>query len=490
MKTKIIRIQIAIILILSVSIANSQNENGLPERLENHVSFLAADSLDGRSLGSRGRVLAKNYIAEAFAEFGLKPMVDDFFHSFEVRSQRPVMNFVGSNVVGVLEGSDPLLKDEYIVIGAHYDHLGYKIKDGERVVYSGADDNASGVAVMLEIARHFSENRHKLKRSIIFIGFDAEESGLIGSREFVRADKPIENKQIKLMFSLDMLGMYHANKGLGLKGIGGIKEGAEIANLLAVTHGINLKNTSPKFDYRTDTYYFGDSRIPSAHAFTGLKSPYHKPEDTADLLEYDGMVSITKYLIDLITGVSNIENIEPTRGFLAQHNTIRFNIGVVAGLGNTNHNYKDEFFAAKQVFAFHGGLLVQMHMGKHITFQPEVHYNRYGSETAAGVSRVNAITAPLNLHYNFQNEIGRVFRPFVSGGVYFRHNLNGKTGDTTIDFDNIFRREEWGYNLGFGVDMLFLHLSINFHNGLTSIYQDKGIKVFNSGFSTNLGVKF
>ena len=402
----------------------------------------------------------------------------------------PVINFAGSNVVGVLEGSDPVLKDEYIVIGAHYDHLGYKIKDGGRIVYPGADDNASGVAVMLEIARFFSENRHKLRRSIIFIGFDAEESMLAGSREFVRADKPIQNEQIKLMFSLDMLGMYHANKGLGLKGIGGVKEGKDIAILTANRHGINLKNTSAKFDYRTDTYYFGDTRIPSAHAFTGLKSPYHKPEDTADLLEYDGMAMITKFLIDLIAGISNIENMEPTRGFLAQISTIRFNIGAVSGLGSTNHNYKDEFFTAKQVFAFHGGLLLQMHIGKHITFQPEVHYNRYGSETAEGVSHVNAITAPLNLHYNFQNEIGRVLRPFVSGGVYYRHNLNGKAGDTNIDFDNIFRREEWGYNVGAGVDFMFFHLSVNFHNGLTNIYQDKDIKVFNSGFSTNLGVKF
>ncbi|MDR4988644.1 MAG: M20/M25/M40 family metallo-hydrolase [Bacteroidales bacterium] len=490
MKTKMISIQIAIILMLSASIANSKNETGLQERLENHVSFLAADSLEGRSLGSRGRVLAKNYIAEAFAEFGLKPMFDDYFHTFEMRSQMPVMNFVGSNVVGVLEGSDPLLKDEYIVIGAHYDHLGYKIKDGRRIVYPGADDNASGVAVMLEIARYFSENRHKLRRSIVFIGFDAEESMLAGSREFVRADKPIQNEQVKLMFSLDMLGMYHTNKGLGLKGIGGVKEGKDIAILTANRYGINLKNTSAKFDYRTDTYHFGDSRIPSAHAFTGLKSPYHKPEDTADLLEYDGMVMITTYLIDLITGISNIESIEQTRGFIAQHNTIRFNIGAVAGLGSTNHNYKDEFFTAKQVFAFHGGLLLQMHIGKHFTFQPEVHYNRYGSETAEGAFRANAITAPLNLHYNFQNEIGRALRPFVSGGVYYRHNLNGKAGDTNIDFDNIFRREEWDYNFGVGLDFLLFHLSVNFHNGLTNIYQDKDVKVFNSGSSINLGVKF
>ncbi len=104
--------------------------------------------------------------------------------------------------------------------------------------------------------------------------------------------------------------MYHINKGLGLKAIGGIKEGKEIANLLANRQGINLKNTSAKFDYRTDNYYFGDSRIPAAHAFTGLKSPYHKPEDTADLLEYDGMAMVTTYLIDLLTD----PDFQPTSG--------------------------------------------------------------------------------------------------------------------------------------------------------------------------------
>ncbi|MFN5238087.1 MAG: M28 family peptidase, partial [Bacteroidota bacterium] len=153
-----------------------------PERLRTHLDFLAADSLDGRGLGTAGKQKAALYIAESFRNAGLAPFDDDYFQEFFIRIS--MANMTGTNVIGVLEGSDPELKKEYIVLGAHYDHVGYEMKNGQRVVYNGADDNASGTAGLMELVRILSGRRAELKRSIIFIAFDGEESGLLGSKAF------------------------------------------------------------------------------------------------------------------------------------------------------------------------------------------------------------------------------------------------------------------------------------------------------------------
>src|SRR5690606_5162560 len=114
------------------------------------------------------------------------------------------------------------------------------------------------------------------KRSLIFIAFDAEESGLLGSKHYVETIDAELRNQIKAMFSFDMVGMLEANKGLDLKGIGSLVNGEEIAK--KHTDGITLLNTSASIENRTDTEPFGDKGIPAIHVFTGTKSPYHKPE--------------------------------------------------------------------------------------------------------------------------------------------------------------------------------------------------------------------
>ena len=186
------------------------------ENLEKHVYTLASDSLLGRGFGTEQGVKAAEYIADQDRSAGIEPVNGSYFHPFNHRSG--ILNIAGINVAGIIPGNDPELKEEYIVLGAHYDHLGWKVKGGDTVVYNGADDNASGTATIIEIGRNMAANQGSLGRSIIIVAFDGEESGLIGSTHFVESSMVPPDK-IKLMFSLDMVGMYKAHNGLDLVGV-------------------------------------------------------------------------------------------------------------------------------------------------------------------------------------------------------------------------------------------------------------------------------
>ena len=140
------------------------------ERLTGHVYYFASDSLRGRAAGSEDAAKAAAYIVNEFKSIGLKPFYEDWYMPFTKNGNSY------KNVVAVLEGNDPVLKNQYIVIGAHYDHLG--VKNGK--VYNGADDNASGSAAVIEIARALYANRDKLDRTVVIAAFDAEELGLFG----------------------------------------------------------------------------------------------------------------------------------------------------------------------------------------------------------------------------------------------------------------------------------------------------------------------
>jgi len=467
----------------------------LAGRLEAHVAFLASDSLEGRGLGTGGKVLAKHYIARQFEDIGLKPAGEDFFQDFQLR--QGVAWIPGTNVVGYLEGSDPLLKSEYIVIGAHYDHIGYEYRQGERIIFPGADDNASGTASLIEIARHLSRNRHLLGRSIIFIAFDAEESGLIGSQKFLEEPGKFHTDKIRLMFSLDMVGMYEDYGGLDLKGIGTMNGGKELARRLAPEHGIDLKNTSATIEFRTDTRPFSDMGIPSVHAFTGTGSPYHKPEDTWDLLDYEGMALVTRYLEALLSELSVMPEIGPSRRFIALQKpyALRFNAGVLGHAGGSKHIYADDFFRANTVFSFNSGFFAQVHIGKKISLQPEILYDWNGSRSAAGTFRRHSLTAPLNLQFNMVSEGGGLIRVYSLAGGYFRLSLSGKDGGVDLDLANHYPDREWGINLGFGADIMKVHVTWTMRRGLTNIFPgsdsaSSDSRVLGSGHYFSVGYKF
>ncbi len=430
----------------------------LSERLSNHVHILAADSLEGRSLGSKGKQKATDYITRYFETFGLKSLSGKGFHQNMFIRLNETTNVDATNIVGYLEGSHPVLRNEYIVIGAHYDHVGFEpSSDGNHVIYNGADDNASGTAMLIELARYFSENRDRIGRSIIFIAFDAEESGLLGSMEFVQNPFDLDLSDIKLMFSLDMVGMYGVYNGLDMKGVGTLQNGSDIARKVASEHGIRLKNTSAKIESRTDTFPFAEVGIPAIHIFTGTVSPYHKPEDTADLLDYEGMVTVTGFMQDYVSALSNERHLEPTRKFTSSLGRWgrSYNYGFTGMIGSSAHAYPDAFFdSGESILSFGGGLFAQMHLGKNLTIQPGVLYDFNGSKTENGRFRRHSVTVPVDLRFNFVNEYGGTIKTYLFGGGYFRHSFAGKVGGTSLDFQNVYREQEWGYSTGIGMDVM------------------------------------
>ena len=278
-----------VLFLLTISIALSVNaQSTLKERLEQHVYTLASDSLKGRKAGTDHGRMAADYIAAQFEEIGIKPfLASGFLQIFDWKFQ---------NVVGIIPGNDSILKHEYIIVGAHYDHLG--VRNGE--IYNGADDNASGVAVLIELARELKREQLNLKRSIILVAFDAEEIGLLGSYNFSNLPN-ISKNNVKLMISIDMVGWYEKSGKVKYQGTGTIKTGKKLILKDEYTPK-ELNVVAKKFEVipGTDSYPFRKKGIPTLWVTTGIVSPYHKPQDDAHLIDYNGMALITENLKNVI----------------------------------------------------------------------------------------------------------------------------------------------------------------------------------------------
>jgi hypothetical protein len=225
------------------------------------------------------------------------------------------------NVVGILEGSDPVLKNETIVIGAHYDHLGrggsgsLATREGE--IHHGADDNASGVAGMLELARIFSAERAGLKRTLIFIAFSGEEEGLLGSNFYV--NQPIMPLgQTVAMINMDMIGRMKENR-LMIGGIGTAQGWRELINENNKP-SIAMRNMHPK-DLRpfpgsgfmltlnedgygpSDHSSFYAKQVPVLFFFTGTHDDYHKPTDTAEKINYEDEARVISFVGKIVRSI-------------------------------------------------------------------------------------------------------------------------------------------------------------------------------------------
>lgn len=215
----------------------------------------------------------------------------------------------GRNIIAILPGSDGRLKDEYIVIGAHYDHLGMgghgsgsRIPDTIAVHY-GADDNASGVAGILELARKFSLNKNLIGRSLIFIAFDGEELGLTGSRYFIN-NSPVDLSAIKAMVNFDMIGRLKDNLSLSVAGTGTAIEFNSLLQTIGANHPLQLK-LSPDGFGPSDHAVFYAKNIPVLFITTGVHTDYHSPGDHPSKINYDGMIQVLNFASDLIRELSN-----------------------------------------------------------------------------------------------------------------------------------------------------------------------------------------
>lgn len=242
------------------------------------------------------------------------------------------------NVIGILEGRDSVLKNEAIVIGAHYDHLGHGGQGSLAVnssdIHRGADDNASGTSAIIELARQFAKDKSN-KRTIIFIGFSGEEEGLIGSKHYVNNPVfPID--RTVAMINLDMVGRTK-DKKLTIGGIGTATEWKDLVNRTNPA-GFNLQLNEDGFGPSDHSSFYG-KKIPVLFFFTGTHEDYHKPSDTAEKINYDDLTNIVNYTRAIVSAVDQ-NQVKPTYTVARSSGTPGGRMGFNVSLG-TVPSYAD-----------------------------------------------------------------------------------------------------------------------------------------------------
>ncbi|MBL8849496.1 MAG: M20/M25/M40 family metallo-hydrolase [Planctomycetaceae bacterium] len=208
------------------------------------------------------------------------------------------------NVIGVLEGEGPLA-DETVVIGAHYDHVGFggegSLAPGSTEIHNGADDNASGTAALLELARRFGERTPRLPRRLVFIAFTGEERGLLGSAEYVKEPLFALDKTVA-MLNMDMVGRMDGQK-LTVFGTGTSPVWDGWLDEFGGAAGLELSR-KPEGLGPSDHQSFYTAKIPVLHLFSGTHSDYHRPTDDSEKINYDGMASVVELVDKLIVATA------------------------------------------------------------------------------------------------------------------------------------------------------------------------------------------
>jgi Peptidase family M28 len=281
-----------------VSVAGQTPERPRPEqeRLRAVVETLASPEFGGRSGPAAEKSVS--YLIEHFRSLGLAPLFDgDYVQPIPGKEVGTVM---GRNVGALLRGSDANVKDEFVIVAAHFDHLGVR---GDKL-YPGADDNASGVAMMLEVARSLAKSTSPPRRSVIFIGFDLEEVGLFGSRYFV-AHPPVTLDKVVLFVTADMIGRALAGVCDSYVFVMGtenapalrpwINQAAQGNSLTVGLLGADILVLN-----RSDYGPFRSRGIPFLFFTTGENPRYHRPEDTPDTIDYPKLTMISQMIQRII----------------------------------------------------------------------------------------------------------------------------------------------------------------------------------------------
>ncbi len=283
-------------------------------RMMNTIKFLASEELKGRGLGTPELDKASEYIANKFKEAGLKSISDNYYqeftHSFKDKGKLKLIN-----VIGVIEGTDENLKDNPIVISAHYDHLGFGWPDvhkGDKgKIHYGADDNASGVAILLELAKTMGKSV-KPKRTIIFLACSGEEAGLIGSKYFVAHYKDYFKGQIFADLNIDTDGSLF-DKKLMVLNANTAREWKFIFMGTDYTTGVKSEVIEKELD-ASDQFAFIEQGIPAVQLFTGATANYHRPSDTYDKIDAKGMVKVATVAKEVAEYLADRENPMPYTG--------------------------------------------------------------------------------------------------------------------------------------------------------------------------------
>ena len=276
------------------------------------VEYLSSDELEGRSTGSKGEELAANYIEKRFKELNVEPIGENgYFQEFSFKQKsHPHETIItsdsiqensvtGKNVIGFIDNKSI----NTIVVGAHYDHLGFGgegslYRSDSLKIHNGADDNASGVSLMLDLAAKLKDSNNN---NYLFIAFSGEELGLLGSNFFVK-NPTIDIKSINYMINMDMVGRLNNENTLAVYGLGT----SPIFKQTIKSNNKNFKiieNESGVGPSDHTSFYLND--IPVLHFFTGQHSDYHKPSDDSELLNYEGINLISDFIYSIISDLND-----------------------------------------------------------------------------------------------------------------------------------------------------------------------------------------
>lgn len=290
-------------------------QNGIDAKtFYKHDKYLSSDKMEGRFPGTKGNNDAVAYIKKYFKKYGLQKFNTNYYQSFKLFVKEGINKVksdtvVTQNVVGYIEGSDSVLKNEYIVIGAHYDHWGWGGKGSSSkkkdtvAIHNGADDNASGVAALLCILNQVAKSKVKPKRSIIFVSFSGEEEGLLGSKYFI-SHLPIEKSAVKVMLNMDMVGRLNPEKQIYMGGAGTFPDGVELMKQLGENSGLNPAIHAGDVS-GSDHVSFYKSSIAAIGFHTGGHPQYHTPEDDIDLINIQGGALVSEYIYNALMAIAN-----------------------------------------------------------------------------------------------------------------------------------------------------------------------------------------
>ena len=309
-----IRLKLSVIFIgLAFLVTGCKKEYTPENKIKEDVTFLADDKLEGRQTGTKGEKEAAKYLAKRFKSLGLQPKgTDGYFQDFTFKPKtnphqkvkytnvNADSTITGRNVLGFINNNAA----ETVIIGAHYDHLGYggegSLHRGEdKAIHNGADDNASGVAVMLNLASKLKNANSK--NNYLFMAFSGEEMGLLGSNYFVK-NATINLDSVNYMLNMDMVGRLKKDSTLAVYGVGTTPIFKQVITASNNKFKLIEKESGVGPSDHT-SFYLSD--IPVLHFFTGQHEDYHKPGDDAEKLNYEGMESVSNYIFDIITDLDD-----------------------------------------------------------------------------------------------------------------------------------------------------------------------------------------
>jgi hypothetical protein len=278
-------------------------ENAL-NTIKTDVEYLASDELEGRETGTVGEAKAAAFIVKRFQSADVMPKGEDgYFQRFtkkvpanphaDAKASDPEINV--KNVIGYLDKGAPYT----VIIGGHYDHLGYgaegSLYTGDKEIHNGADDNASGIAAMLAIAEYYSER--KCDYNLLFIGFSGEEKGLWGSNYYSK-NPTVDLDKVSFMLNMDMVGRLNDERKLAINGVGTSPSWDELLESLKKPKFNTVTTESGVGPSDHTSFYLQD--LPVLHFFTGQHEDYHRPTDDSHLVNFKGISDIATYLIALI----------------------------------------------------------------------------------------------------------------------------------------------------------------------------------------------